>query len=273
LKLSTSMVAPFSEQWKHPSPRRYDGDMKVGVYGLGRFGRLWAEMLAREVEVVAANRSEVRDSPEGVHLVSRRDLGSCDAVFLCVAIGALPEVLRQIAPVLRPGQLVADTCSVKVRPLEWMREALPSGVQILGTHPMFGPDSVRDSSEHLPIVMARDRVDDATYAQWKDHFTAMGLTLREMSAEAHDREAAYTQGITHLVGRILADFGVPDSTIATLGYRRLQQVMEQTCNDPYRLFLDLQRYNPYTAQMRTRFTHAVDTVLSSLGGSDNIDTP
>jgi prephenate dehydrogenase len=158
-----------------------------------------------------------------------------------------------------------------------MRKAVPEEVQILGTHPMFGPDSVADGSKRLPIVLARDRVSEDTYVAWKDRFGAMGLTVREMSAEAHDREAAYTQGITHLVGRILADFGVPDSEIATLGYRRLQQVMEQTCNDPFRLFLDLQRYNPYTSQMRTRFTHAVDSVLASLSGGgangDNVDTP
>ncbi len=27
-------------------------------------------------------------------------------------------------------------------------------------------------------------------------------------------------------------------------------VVEQTCNDPLQLFADLQRYNPYTKQMR-----------------------
>lgn len=246
--------------------------MIVAVYGLGRFGRLWAEMLAARAEVIGLNRSPVAEPPRGVRMADPEDLSRCDAVFLCVAIAAVPEVCRVLRPHLGPGQLVADTCSVKQQPLAWMRETLPEGVQLLGTHPMFGPDSVStDDAEDLrrkgaPIVLTRERLDDAVYTAWRGRFMEMGLQVREMTAEAHDREAAYTQGITHLVGRILADFGVPDSDIATLGYRRLQEVMEQTCNDPYQLFLDLQRYNPYTAEMRERFTTAARQVMNSLNG-------
>jgi hypothetical protein len=32
-----------------------------------------------------------------------------------------------------------DVCSVKERPIRWMQELLPEDVDILGTHPMFGP--------------------------------------------------------------------------------------------------------------------------------------
>jgi hypothetical protein len=47
------------------------------------------------------------------------------------------------------------------------------------------------------------------------------------------------------------------STIATLGYTRLMQVMEQTCNDPVELFRDLQQHNPFTRQMRQRLRDAL----------------
>ncbi len=257
--------------------------MTVAVYGLGRFGRLWAEMLAEYVEVIGLNRSPVAQPPRNVRIATVDELRNCDAVFLCVAIAAVPEVCRWIAPYLRAGQMVADTCSVKTQPLEWMRAHLPEEVQLLGTHPMFGPDSLSqdsprgaetsalESEKTLPIVLTQERIDADTYVAWRARFADMGLHVRDMSADAHDREAAYTQGITHLIGRILADFRVPDSEIATLGYRRLQQVMEQTCNDPYQLFLDLQRYNPYTAEMRERFTLSVNDVMESLNG--NIDSP
>ena len=238
--------------------------MTVGVYGMGRFGRLWAELLSRNFRVLAANRSPVADPPEGVTMVEAEDLGECRALFLCVAISAVPSVLERISPHLRSGQLVADTCSVKLQPVAWMSEALPEGVQILGTHPMFGPDSLRNREGALPLVLSPVRVEGETYATWREHFHALGMDLYEMSPEEHDRQAAYTQGITHLIGRILADFGVPDSKIGTLGYRRLQQVMEQTCNDPYQLFLDLQHYNPYTPEMRSRFTESLSRVLTDL---------
>lgn len=238
--------------------------MTVGVYGMGRFGRLWAELLSQEFRVVGANRSVVAEPPTGVSMVAPEELGACNAVFLCVAISAVPAVLEQIGPHLRPGQLVADTCSVKSRPVAWMSHALPESVQILGTHPMFGPDSLRDREGALPLVLSPVRVEEDTYAAWQDRFRRLGMELYEMSPEEHDRQAAYTQGITHLIGRILADFGVPDSEIGTLGYRRLQQVMEQTCNDPYQLFLDLQHYNPYTPEMRSRFTDSLNRVVADL---------
>ena len=37
-----------------------------------------------------------------------------------------------------------------------------------------------------------------------------------------------------------------------MGYNKLLEIVEQTCNDPWQLFLDLQRYNPHTREMRAR---------------------
>ena len=84
-------------------------------------------------------------------------------------------------------------------------------------------------------------------------------------------EAARTQGVTHLIGRALAQLRMDRSPIATLGYERLVSVMEQTNNDPLQLFLDLQRYNPYTKRMRTELKRAFDAVESSL--NDGVDPP
>ena len=37
--------------------------------------------------------------------------------------------------------------------------------------------------------------------------------------------------------------------INTLGFNDLLGVIEQTCNDSWDLFRDLQKYNPYTGEM------------------------
>ncbi len=94
------------------------------------------------------------------------------------------------------------------------------------------------------------------------------MRVEEMSPEDHDREAAFSQGVTHLVGRLLNEMGLRPSSIATLGYTRLLQVMEQTCNDPVTLFQDLQRFNPYTREMRRRFAAALERTEGILGRSD-----
>lgn len=236
----------------------------VGVYGLGRFGRFWGDLLSRNMRVIGASRSWKESLPEGITQCAVEDLAEAEAVFLCVAISAMEESSRTLARVLRPGQLVLDTCSVKVYPSQVMLESFPLRQPLIATHPMFGPDSARGGVEGLPIIMHSLRNAAAGYQLWRDRFAELGLSIVEMSPDDHDREAAYTQGITHFVGRVLSRLDLPESTIATLGYRKIQEVVEQTCNDPYQLFLDLQHYNPYTSSMRGELSEALEATLRDL---------
>jgi prephenate dehydrogenase len=245
---------------------RYLVTMLLGVIGTGRFGKFWAELLAERHTVVTYNRSD-RAVPAGCKSVALDQLGECDAIFLCTAISSIVPVLQQLSPHLRPGAVVLDTCSVKVYPTRSMREILPESVECIGTHPMFGPDSARNGVEGLPLVFAPVRCSEGTASLWRREFVSMGLVVSDLDPEAHDREAAYTQGVTHFVGRVLADMALAPSDIATVGYQQLLAVMEQTCNDPYQLFEDLQRFNPYTTQMRQQLQHSLTRLLESLESS------
>lgn len=236
----------------------------VGIYGLGRFGSLWAGLLSGRFEVVAFSRDPSRRPPPGVRKASEAELGGCDAVFLCVAISAMQEVCERLAPLVARDTLVLDTCSVKVHPARVMQASLPPSTPIVATHPMFGPDSARLGLRGLPMVVCPVRAPDRTLQAWTASFRDMGLDVLIMSPEEHDRGAAYTQGVTHFVGRTLADMGLGPSPIATLGYRRLLEIVEQTCNDSWQLFLELQQYNPYTAEMRARLKESIETILKRL---------
>jgi prephenate dehydrogenase len=240
--------------------------MTIGVYGLGRFGAFWAS-LCRGLPGVAAvrayNRSE-RPTPEGVGRVGLEELSGCDIIFLCCAISAMPQVCRQLGGLIRPGTLVVDTCSVKVWPVQQMLERFEPGVDIVASHPMFGPDSARNGLPGLPMMMAPVRVSPERFDALSRGFASLGLRIIIMSPDEHDRQAARTQGITHYIGRLLAEIGLEDSEIATLGYRKLSEITEQTCNDPWQLFVDLQRYNPYTAGMRRGFQEALGRLNARL---------
>lgn len=240
--------------------------MLIGVYGLGRFGAFWATLcrgLPGVTGVRAYNRSE-RPTPAGVERVGLEELAACEAIFLCCAISAMPAVCRQLAPLLKPGTLIVDTCSVKVWPVEQMLERFEPGIDIVASHPMFGPDSASKGLHGLPMMMAPVRVSPDRFEALSGRFAALGLRVIIMSPDEHDRQAARTQGITHYVGRLLAEIGLESSEIATLGYRKLSEVTEQTCNDPWQLFVDLQRYNPYTAGMRRGLQEALDRLNERL---------
>jgi prephenate dehydrogenase len=151
-----------------------------------------------------------------------------------------------------------DTCSVKSMPVKWMQEFLPPEVHILATHPMFGPDSARGGIEGLPMILHPVRLENSELRRWRRFFEGMGLSVKLMEPELHDRQAAFTQGLTHYLGRVLTELELEPSPIASLGYRKLLEIIEQTCNDSWQLFYDLQQYNPYTKQMR-------DGLAASLG--------
>jgi prephenate dehydrogenase len=240
--------------------------MKVGVYGLGRFGHFWAGSLAQHFSVTAYSRSSGRQTPEGVRRVSEDELLQSPVLFICTAISAFEEVIGKIGEKLLPGTLLIDTCSVKTHPVAVMERYVSEGVEILATHPMFGPDSARDGFDGLPMVLCPVRIEDKRLAKWKAFFQSLGLRVMIMTPQQHDREAAFTQGITHFVGRVLADLDLQESSMATLGYRKLLEIREQTCNDPWQLFLDLQRFNPYTEEMRQRLGRSLMRILEQLDG-------
>lgn len=244
--------------------------MRIGVYGLGRFGAFWAGLLAETFNVYGYSRNPDRLTPEGVNRISFEELFNCQVIFLCNAISSMEEVLKDLAGHLKPGTLVVDTCSVKVYPVSLMKSILPDGVGILGTHPMFGPDSGKDGVANLPIVMCAERLGDDQYIYWKDRFRAMGLVIQEMTADEHDREAAYTQGITHFIGRTLNEMNLHPSAIGTAGYTRLLDIIKQTCNDPWQLFIDLQKYNPYTSSMRDDLHRGLEKMLNTFDSIESL---
>ena len=238
--------------------------MEVGIYGLGRFGAFWAGILSEYFKVRGFSRNPERITPKNVKRVGEDEVLQTETLFLCVSISSLEDVLARIADRIKPGTVVIDTCSVKVYPAKVMQEMLPPGVKILASHPMFGPDSGAKGLKGLPLILWPLRDTEKEYGFWQKFFLGLGLDVLRMSPDEHDREAAFTQGITHYLGRVIADLGLKESRIATVGYRKLLEIMNQTCNDPWQLFVDLQRYNPHTGEMRDKLHKSLNKIMKLL---------
>ncbi len=243
--------------------------MTIGIYGLGRFGTFWGSKIAeygvgRGWTVAGFSRSSNRQIPSSMVRVDEEALFECDVVILCTAINSVEEVISNNSDRIKPGTVIMDTCSVKVHPAGVMDKHLAPGVEILGTHPMFGPDSGKSGIDGLPIVISPIRCTGETRDFWISVFKAMGLEVNLMTPDEHDLEAAFTQGVTHFIGRVLGLLELKESAIATVGYRELIKIVEQTCNDPVQLFLDLQKYNPHTEEMRLKLKSALDETLKQI---------
>ena len=246
----------------------------VGILGYGRFGAFWAKQLAADFAIHIHNRTPRPKLVEAAgfrwHSCEASLCAAIEVLFLCVPIGALEATLARIAPLLRAGCVVMDTCSVKVWPTRWLQEQLAAreDVEILACHPLFGPDSAADSVDDLPLVLFPLRCRDETYAAWQKYFTGCGLKVHEMEPHEHDRLAAYSQGLTHYIGRVLDELQLNASPIDTVGFRHLLSIIRQTCDDTPELFYELQTYNPYTGEMRQKLETALRKVSNRLNAGE-----
>lgn len=246
----------------------------IGLIGYGRFGRLTVRNLAANFTVVVHTRDKGKAddiATAGGRLVSLEAACRRKIVILCVPISAIRATLKQIAPLLAAGTTVVDVCSVKTYPAQWMHALLPSRVEILATHPMFGPDSAGGSLAGHKMVLCPERIDSRRYLKIRSWLEDQGLCLIETSPDQHDREIAVSLAMTHFIGRALAEFGALPLEIDTEGYKRLLHILEVVNNDTWQLFEDMHRFNPYARDKRATFMQAMEKVNAHLekesGGS------
>lgn len=238
----------------------------VSIYGLGRFGKLWADILSNDHHVKVYSRRGLKpdEISKNQEIVEYENLFDCDAMFFCVAISSFKEVLKSAKNLFKPNTIYFDTCSVKVYPAQWMLEYLPENSNIIATHPMFGPDSYYQSEKTLPMVMCNVRAKHQLFQDWISYFNTKKMHVELMTLDEHDQMVAYSQGITHYIGRVLADLNLQTTRINTLGYQKLLEIIEQTCNDTWQLFVDLQQNNPYTKQMREELHDSLEKIYDKL---------
>ncbi len=223
--------------------------MRIGIVGYGRFGRFAAENLKRDCVVVVYDREPVRPAA-GIRSASLPEVAASPVVLLCVPISEIESICRQLKPSLRRGQLVLDTCSVKEKPLRLMRRILPAGVEILGTHPLFGPESARSGIRGHRIVLCPGR--GSRLPKVQKYLKTLGLEVIVTSAANHDRQMAHTQALFHFLARGVALMRIKLGAVSTPGPSRMFAEFQDVQQDSFQLFKDMQRENRFSALLRRR---------------------
>ncbi|MGO4705674.1 prephenate dehydrogenase/arogenate dehydrogenase family protein [Microvirga sp. 2MCAF38] len=234
----------------------------LGLIGVGAFGEFSMTHLADLFDVCICDpRRDLRSIGER-HNVQVADLATAarqDVVLLAVALRDLRDVARQIAPHLKVGSLVIDVCSIKMKPLAILAEELPSHVEIVGTHPLFGPQSGRDGIRGLSIaVCAADSPRSGLVARFLRE--KLGLRVVRTTPERHDGQMAYVQGLTHLLSRIVVALDMPALDHTTATFDHLMRMVDMVRHDSDEVFQTITRDNPFVAEVKRRLCEATQSI-------------
>jgi prephenate dehydrogenase len=142
-------------------------------------------------KVAVAERLGVRYAHDKI-----KEATESDIVLVSVLVEKTVEVIREVAPRMHAGSLIMDVTSVKSGPVKAMKTYAPKGVEVLGTHPMFGPTmpSLRGQTIILTPVPGKSE-------KWlpviQSLFEADGARIEILEADEHDEIMAVVQALTH----------------------------------------------------------------------------
>ncbi|MEM7074869.1 MAG: prephenate/arogenate dehydrogenase family protein [Pseudomonadota bacterium] len=198
---------------------------RVALVGLGLIASsmFWAMRrggLAAEVTGYA---------PSEATRAAARDIGLCDRVcdsleqavegadlvVLCVPVGAMGAVARQIAPSLAPGATVSDVGSVKRAVIEAVSPHLPGHVHFVPAHPLAGTEHSGPRSgfaelfdNRFTLIVPSDTAGEDAITRLEAFWQGMGAKTERMDAERHDLVLAVTSHAPHLIAYTMV--GVAD---------------------------------------------------------------
>lgn len=191
------------------------------------------------------------------------DFRSAQYIFFAVPISGIRQAAETVKPHITPDTILVDLCSVKEYPLQVLKELFP-GNEIVGTHPLFGPDSAADSLEGRQIVLCRTGADTLGFRYLETTFRAAAVTTIAMSPEEHDRQMAWTLCLTQFIGRALGDMPLPGNGIGTKGYFDLLDIVTRANRDTVQLFVDMNKFNRFAGAMRTMAIEGFNNLGSKL---------
>jgi prephenate dehydrogenase len=185
--------------------------MRVAIIGgAGKMGQWFTHFLLKErigVTLSDKNKEKLIELGYNPQLKITPDnvvaLKGADAVLICVPIGNLERVVKEIAPFITPNQVVMDITSIKEFPVEVMHKYIKTGT-ILGTHPMFGPNikDIGDQNFILTPSQSKERILAEKLTKW---LKMRGFNVISTSAKRHDELMATALGLSHFIGIVSCD--------------------------------------------------------------------
>jgi len=133
-------------------------------------------------------------------------VAGCDAVILCVPVGAYAGVMRDIAAHLAPGCILSDVGSTKGSVVRDLTPLLPAGVTLVPAHPMAGTEHSGPDAGFAALFEGRYTIltplpgtDPAAVEKVTALWQRLGSMVERMDPETHDKVVAIVSHLPHLI--------------------------------------------------------------------------
>ncbi len=244
--------------------------MRIAIIGgSGKMGRWFARYLledGKDVIITGRNHRKLLEAKRqlGVEAATNAEaVKNADVVVLSVPIDNFTEVVEQISVYIRPEQVVIDTSSVKVFPVEIMHKHIKTGL-VLGVHPMFGPGAT-GIANHTFVLTPTNDVETALAQKVKRYLEIRGATAVLMTPDEHDEMMGVILGLSHFVALVSADtllaFDKLKQMKAISGttYKVLLMLAEGVISEEPEFYASLQMSLPNMVEIQSLFQRKVKT--------------
>tara|TARA_B100000686_G_C16805306_1_gene989669 strand:+ start:2573 stop:3421 length:849 start_codon:yes stop_codon:yes gene_type:complete len=191
--------------------------MRVGIIGIGLIGGSLALQLRKEYpditilghDACKTNLHKAIDLNLIDEIILNNDYSSLDILLLTFPVTEINNKLSSILDSINNKTLVIDFGSTKARICKKISNHIRRS-QFLATHPIAGtefsgPNSADENlfNRKVQIICELEKTDKILSKWALEWFESMGMIIKEMNPEDHDKHIAYVSHLSHISSFIL----------------------------------------------------------------------
>ena len=191
--------------------------MKVGIIGLGLIGSSLALKITEAYNDITIYGEDISESNLNYTIENRiisnkleeKDYSKLDILFVAIPVDQVLKVLSPILDKVGENTLVVDLGSTK-KPICDLVNSNQNRRKFLAAHPIAGTEfsgpMSADSSlfDNKTIILCEtEKTENRLLNIAKDLFLSLGMSIKEMTADEHDKHIAYVSHLSHITSFML----------------------------------------------------------------------
>ena len=191
--------------------------MKVGIIGLGLIGSSLALKISEAYNDITIYGEDISESNLKYTIENKiisnkleeKDYSKLDILFVAIPVDQVLKVLSPILDKVGENTLVVDLGSTK-KPICDLVNSNQNRRKFLAAHPIAGTEFSGPISADISlfdnktiILCETEKTENRLLNMAKDLFLNIGMSIKEMTADEHDKHIAYVSHLSHITSFML----------------------------------------------------------------------